>query len=60
MFKPIVIIGSGNGETMLRFENPPQCVCANTPAQVPDAIAALQAALDEGRFIAHRHRGVEH
>jgi len=52
MFKPIVIIGSGNGEGMLRFENPTQCVSANTPAQVPEAIAALQAALNEGHFIA--------
>jgi para-aminobenzoate synthetase/4-amino-4-deoxychorismate lyase len=49
---PIVIIGSGNGEGMLRFTNPTQCVCAETPAQVPEAIAALQAALNQGQFIA--------
>lgn len=49
---PIVIMSAGNGAGMLRFANPTHCVSADTSAQVPGALAALQAALNEGQFIA--------
>jgi len=50
--RPRVIVNTGHGDDMLCFESPSHCVCANSTVQVPAALAALQAALREGRFVA--------
>lgn len=50
--KPTVILGTGQGNRLLRFENPTHCICATSYVQVPEALAALEEALSQGQFVA--------